>query len=194
MAAMHDIIHRNLVELEAGLEAICRSPRDQGLLELIVRRPRVGDREVLPFGELHIEQGLVGDSWLTRGSSSTTDGSANLAAQLNIMNSRVISLVAQTRDRWPLAGDQLFVDLDLSAENLPPGTRLAIGSALIEVTAEPHTGCRKFLARFGTDALKFVNSAAHKHLHLRGICAKVVRSGAVREGDVVKKWSDGVMQ
>jgi MOSC domain-containing protein YiiM len=107
--------------------------------------------------------------------------------QLNIMNSRVIALLAQDKDRWPLAGDQLFIDMDLSAENLPPGTRLALGSAMIEVTDQPHTGCKKFMERFGLDAMKFVNSPVGKQLHLRGINAKVVQPGLIQVGDVVKK-------
>jgi MOSC domain-containing protein YiiM len=107
--------------------------------------------------------------------------------QLNIMNARAIALVAGTKDRWPLAGDQLYIDLDLSDANLPPGTRLALGSAMIEVTAQPHTGCRKFKARFGRDALNFVNSAVGKELHLRGINAKVIWPGVIRVGDRARK-------
>ncbi|HEX8847263.1 MAG TPA: hypothetical protein VF791_21645 [Pyrinomonadaceae bacterium] len=174
-------------ELEAGLDAIRRSPRDKGVLELIVRRPRIDEREVMEAGELHLSEGLVGDSWRERRSSRTPDGSPHPEMQLNIMNSRVIALVAQDKARWPLAGDQLFIDLDLSAENLPAGTRLSIGSTVIEVTALPHNGCQKFVARFGLDAMKFVNSPLGKQLHLRGINAKVVRPGLIRTGDVVKK-------
>jgi MOSC domain-containing protein YiiM len=103
------------------------------------------------------------------------------------MNARVIALIAQDEDRWPLAGDQLFVDLDLSKTNLPAGTRLALGSAVIEVTAEPHTGCRKFVDRFGLDAMQFVNSEAGRRLQLRGINAKVVQGGTIRVGDLVRK-------
>jgi MOSC domain-containing protein YiiM len=103
------------------------------------------------------------------------------------MNARVIELVAQIRDRWQLAGDQLYLDLDLSSDNLPPGTQLALGSALIEVTAKPHTGCAKFAARYGPEAMAFVNSPAGRQLHLRGICARVVRGGVIRTGDVVRK-------
>jgi hypothetical protein len=179
--------HLTMAELEAGLEEIRRSPRDEGMLELIVRRPDVDEREVLGEGELNLLEGLAGDSWRARGSSRTPDGSAHPDMQLNVMNSRVIALLARGRESWPLAGDQLFIDLDLSDENLPAGTRLALGSAVIEVTAQPHTGCKKFVSRFGLDAMKFVNSAVGRQLHLRGINARVVRPGVVRVGELVKK-------
>jgi MOSC domain-containing protein len=176
-----------MVELEAGLDEIRRSPKDEGVVELIVRRPQINEREVLEEGELSLEEGLVGDTWIRRRSSSTTDGSPNPEMQLNVMNSRAVDLVAQSRERWPLAGDQIFLDLDLSDENLPAGTKLAIGSAVIEVCAPPHTGCQKFVARFGLDAMKFVNSPLGRQLHLRGINAKVVQPGVFRVGDVVRK-------
>jgi hypothetical protein len=179
--------HLTMEELEAGLDEIRLSPKDEGVLELIVRRPRINKREVLEECELHPLEGLVGDSWKTRGSSRTPDGSAHPDMQLNIMNSRAIALVAQAKDRWQLAGDQLYIDLDLSAENLPPGTRLALGSAVIEVTPQPHTGCKKFVARFGLDAMRFVNSPLGRQLHLRGINARVVQPGVIRVGSVVKK-------
>jgi len=174
-------------ELEAGLDEIRRSPSDAGVLELIVRRPCEGAREVLPEAELDASEGLVGDNWKTRGSSRTPDGSPHPDMQLNVMNSRAIALFAQSKDRWQLAGDQLFVDLDLSDESLPPGTRLSVGGAVIEVTPQPHTGCKKFIARFGLDAMKFVNSPAGRQLHLRGINARVVRPGTIRVGDTVRK-------
>jgi len=184
---MGAVRHLTMAELEAGLDEIRRSPDDGGVLKLIVRRPQVGKREVLQEGKLDLVQGLVGDNWRTRSSSRTPDGSAHPDMQLNVMNSRVIALVAQNKDRWPLAGDQLFIEMDLSAANLPPGTRLAIGSAVIEVTAQPHTGCKKFVERFGLDAMKFVNSPVGEQLHLRGINAKVVQPGVIRLGDVAKK-------
>jgi len=179
--------HLTLEELEAGLDEIRQSPKDEGVLELIVRRPLIDEREVLEEGELDPVDGLVGDNWSLRGSSRTADGSSHPEMQLNIMNARVVALVAQHKDRWPLAGDQLFLDMDLSVENLPAGTRLAIGSATVEVTAQPHTGCKKFVARFGSDAMKFVNSDVGKHLRLRGINARVVQPGVIRIGDMVKK-------
>jgi hypothetical protein len=176
-----------MAELEAGLEAALQSPRDEGVLELIVRRPAVGMRELLDEGELDPVAGLVGDSWSRRSSRRTPDGSPHPDMQLNIMNTRVAALVAQGKSRWPLAGDQLFLDLDLGAANLPPGTRLHLGTAVIEVTAQPHTGCGKFVERFGLDAMTFVNAIERKDLHLRGINAKVVQGGTIRVGDVAKK-------
>jgi hypothetical protein len=176
-----------MAELEAGLDDIRRSPRDEGVLELIVRRPQSGERDVLHEGQLDLVVGLVGDNWKARGSTRTSDGSSHPDMQLNVMNSRAIALVARVKGRWPLAGDQLFIDLDLSTENLPAGTRLGLGTAVIEVTAQPHTGCKKFVARFGLDAMNFVNSDLGRQLHLRGINAKVVRAGVIRVGDVARK-------
>lgn len=179
--------HLTTVELEAGLEEIRRAPKDKGVLELIVSRPGVDERETLDHASLDLHEGLVGDSWKTRGSGRTKDGSAHPDMQINIMSSRAISLVAQSKERWSLAGDQLYFDLDLSAENLPHGTRLALGTAVLEVTAPPHTGCKKFVSRFGLDAMKFVNSELGRELRLRGLNAKVIQSGTIRVGDVVRK-------
>jgi len=182
-----DRIFSTTEELEAKLDEIRQSPKEEGVLELIVRRPRTDEREVLQEGELDLVEGLVGDTWNTRGSTRTADGSSHPDMQLNIMNSRVIALLAQDKVRWPLAGDQLYVDMDLSDANLPPGTRLALGSAIIEVTDQPHIGCRKFEARFGRNALEFVNSRIGRELHLRGINAKVVQPGVIRVGDRVRR-------
>jgi hypothetical protein len=174
-------------ELEAGLDEIRRSPQDAGRVELIVRRPQGGEREVVPAGELDLVQGLVGDNWLARGSRHTQAGAAHPDMQLTVMNARAIALLAGGKDRWPLAGDQLYVDLDLSVNNLPPGTRLGVGAAVIEVTEQPHTGCAQFSARFGPAAVAFVNSAAGKQLRLRGLNAKVVQPGIVRVGDAATR-------
>jgi hypothetical protein len=179
--------HLSLDELEAALPAALQSPKDEGTLELIVRRPAVGRREVLDAGELDLAAGLVGDTWNMRSSSRTADRSPHPDMQINVMNSRVIAMIAGEQTRWGLAGDQLYVDLDISASNLPPGTRLAIGSAVIEVTAQPHTGCAKFVQRFGLDATKFVNAAERRDLHLRGINARVVVPGRIQTGDRVRK-------
>ena len=181
------IKHLTTEELEAGLDDVRLAPKDGGELQMIVRRPTVEARELIQTGNLDTIDGLVGDNWRDRGSSSMPDGSANPDAQITLMNARAAQLVAQDVERWPLAGDQLYVDFDLSEENIPPGTRLAIGDAVVEVSALPHNGCKKFVARFGLDAMKFVNSPVGKQLHLRGINAKVVQSGAIRVGDSVKK-------
>ena len=177
----------NADELEAGLPEILASPKDDGVVSMIVRRPDTNQREVLDSGELDVAEGLLGDNWRTRGSRMTADGSAHPDMQLNIMNARVISLVARSRERWALAGDQFFVDLDLGKDNLPAGTRLAMGSAIIEVTAIPHLGCKKFTARFGLEAMKFVNSRRGKAHCFRGINAKVVQSGRVSAGDPTRR-------
>ena len=177
---MSEIKNLTLAELEAGLDEIQKSPKDEGILELIVARPKIGTREVLETGKLETEIGLVGDNWNTRKSWATKDKKPHPEMQINIMNSRAISLIAQTKDRWQLAGDQFYVDMDLSEENLPPKSRLAIGSAVLEITEVPHNGCAKFTKRFGKDAVKFVNSKSGKQLHLRGLNAKVVKSGTIQ--------------
>lgn len=177
--------HLTIEQLHAGLDHIRDSPKDKGILELIVRRPDVGEREVLSVGELDLVEGLVGDTWKVRAHTRTPDRSPHPKMQVNIMNSRAIALIAQHKDRWALAGDQLYVDLDLSPSNLPPGTRLTVGAAELEVTDEPHTGCGKFVSRFGVDATKFVNSPVGRQLNLRGVNARVIRSGRIRVGDVV---------
>ena len=184
---LSEIRHLTTEELEAGLGHVLLSPKDEGVLALIVRRPGVDEREVLEEGELDLVEGLKGDSWKQRGSSRTPDGSAHPDMQLNVMNSRILDLVAQDRERWRLAGDQLIVDMDLSDENLPAGTRLALGSAVIEVTEQPHTGCKKFVSRFGEEAMRFVNSPQGRRLRLRGLNARVVRPGVIRVGDAVRK-------
>ena len=177
----------SLEELESGLDTIRAAPADIGRVEMIVCRPGVGKRRILEEGELTLAEGLIGDSWKIRGSSSTPDRSADPEMQLNLMNARVIDRVAGYRQAWPLAGDQFLVDFDLSKSNVPAGTRLALGSAVIEVTAQPHLGCQKFQNRFGKDAVRFVNSAVGQQLNMRGINAKVVTPGVVRTGDTIRK-------
>src|SRR3982074_612464 len=179
--------HLTMSELEAGLDEIRRAPKDEGVLDLIFRGPTVNNSEILEEAELHLEEGLVGDSWKRRRSKTTPDGSPNPLMQLNIMNSRVTALVAQDKNRWQLAGAQLYIDMDFSEENTPAGTCLALGSAVIEVTPPPHLGCQKFVARFGLDGMKFVNSPNGQQLHLRGLDAKVIQAGIIRVGDVAKK-------
>ena len=177
--------HLTTEQLEAGAGHVTDSPTEQGTVELIVARPAVDEREVLDVGQLVVGEGLAGDSYLQRPGGPRMDG-PHPEAQLNIMNSRAVDLVADgDKDRWPLAGDQFFVDLNLSATNLPAGTRLAMGSAVIEVTAKPHNGCAKFGQRFGLDAARWANSSDEDRY--RGICARVVEAGTVRPGDAITK-------
>jgi hypothetical protein len=181
------IQYLTMEQLEARLDDIRDAPKDAGVVHLIVRRPETLEREILDEGQLDTAEGLVGDNWRARGSGQTADGSADPECQITIMNSRVTDLVAQDKDRWHLAGDQLYVEMDISRENLPPGTRLGIGDAVLEVSAKPHTGCGKFVERFGADAMKFVNSAVGREMCLRGINTWVIQQGAVSVGDVVRK-------
>jgi len=179
--------HATTVELEAALGWIRQAPADDGRLLLIVARPAEGERLVLESGVLDPEVGLVGDTWSRRPTTSTADRSPSPERQLTVMNHRLARVVARGEERVHLAGDQLYVDLDLSVENTPPGTRLAIGEAVIELTAPPHLGCAKFVARFGREAMSFVNSPTGRALRLRGANARVVTSGRVSLGDGVRK-------
>jgi hypothetical protein len=179
--------NRTVEDLQAGLDYIRQSPLSEGTLELIVRRPDIGVREVLEEGSLDATIGLIGDNWSVKASTATPDGAPDPAGQITLMNARTAGLIAGQRDRWALAGDQLYVDLDLSNANLPPGTRLAIGAAVVELTAKPHLGCAKFAARFGRDALRFVNTGPGRLLNLRGRNARVVVPGTVRRGDLVRR-------
>ena len=184
------LVHLRTDELEAGLDHIRSAPTDGGTLELIVRRPAVDHREILATGQLSLTEGLVGDSWKDRPSSRSDDGGPHPDMQLNVINARLSAMLAGADDEQrALAGDQLHVDLDLSHANLAPGTQLAIGDAVIEITEQPHTGCAKFAARFGKDALRFVNIGAGKALRLRGLNARVVQPGTIRSGDRVSKVS-----
>ena len=181
------VAYRSVESLQAGLDHIRRSPTSEGTLELIVRRPAIDAREVLEEGQLDRTVGLRGDNWSVKASTSTPDGSPHPEAQITVMNARTAALVAGQRERWALAGDQLYVDLDLSETNLPAGTRLAVGEAVIEITAKPHRGCPKFAARFGPDALRFVNTGPGRALNLRGRNARVLAGGIVRRGDLVRR-------
>jgi MOSC domain-containing protein YiiM len=172
-------------DLAAGLPAVLAAPADEGTVELVVRRPFEGEREVLDEAQLDAAVGLVGDDWRDR--NARKGRRHDPATQLTLMNARVVELVAGSRDRWALAGDQLFVDLDLRPENLPPGTRLRVGTAEIEVTDVPHTGCAKFSERFGPAAIRFVNGKDGRALRLRGMYARVVENGVVRPGDRIAK-------
>jgi hypothetical protein len=172
-------VYAEVDDLQAGLEEILQSPANEGTVELVVRRPAVGEREVLDEGVLERDEGLVGDRWFAGGNA--------VESQLTLMNARAIALIAGSRDRWPLAGDQIYVDLDLSVENLPPGTCLELGSAVVEVTDLPHTGCFKFTERYGSAAIRFVNKPPGRELRLRGMYVRVVEPGTVGPGDTVRK-------
>ena len=184
---MTSALYLDAATLEAGLAHILESPKDRGTVELIIRRPGVDLREELERGELDVSLGLIGDNWSSKETISTPDGSPNPDTQVTIMNARVIGLVAQERSRWPLAGDQFYVDLDLSPVNVPPGTRLQLGTAVVEVSEVPHRGCAKFSSRFGADALRFVNTGAGRDHSFRGINTAVVVPGVVHRGDVIQK-------
>ena len=182
---MTTFVHLDTAQLDAGVAAAGPSPRGVGVVEMILRRPGVDEREVLDRAELEVGIGLIGDDYVARGSAQTEDGSAHPEAQLNIMNSRFIDVIAGgDRARWALAGDQFFVDLELSVDHLPVGTHLQIGSAVIEVAAKPHNGCAKFSSRFGIDAARWVNQS--KEQRRRGLCAMVVAAGSVATGDEIR--------
>lgn len=175
-------------DLEARLEHLRAAPADTGTLDLLVARPEPGDRVLLAEGVLDEAGGLVGDSWLTRATSRAVASGRHLDAMVTVMSSRMVRLLADTDERRALAGDQLYVDLDISHANLPAGSRIAVGDdAVLEVSAKPHAGCRKFQARFGEEAVAFVNSPEGSRLRLRGLNARVVRGGVVRVGDAVRR-------
>lgn len=178
--------HLTAEQVEAGMADVRQSPRDAGALDLIVIRPEVDARLVVPQVEVDADHGLAGDSWESRGSRMTADGSANPGDQVTVMNTRFARLIAATDDRVPLAGDQLYVDLDLSVTNLPTGTRLEFGEVVLEVTDVPHTGCEKFRARFGMPALRQTNTPEGRELRLRGINTTVVMGGMLHQGEVVR--------
>lgn len=175
---------RDFTEALAHVRA---APREWGVVHAIVRRPSVESRQVVTEGVLDEGDGLVGDNWRARGSSSTPDGAANLEAQLTLMSTRVLAVIEPDPARWALAGDQLLVDIDLSVEHLPAGTRLAVGSAELVISPKPHTGCAKFSARFGSDALRWISTPEGRQLRLRGVNARVARGGIVRVGDAIRR-------
>ena len=179
--------HRTMDELRAGVDTIRQAPADRGTVALVVRRTEEGRREVLEEGYFNPAEGLAGDTWHVRRSRRTSDGSPHPDMQLTLMGVRAIGVICPDESRWPLAGDQLFVDLDLTCENVPPKTRLQVGEAVLEVTDQAHTGCAKFVERFGLAAMKWVNAPEGREMNLRGIYAKVVKAGRVRPGDTITK-------
>ena len=159
---------------------------DAARLEGIVIRPSKGERVVLDEVRLDPVFGVEGDDWAVRGSRATADGSSDPECQVTLINVRVLEAIEADRSRWPLAGDQLLVDLDLSAGALPAGTRLAVGTAVVELSATPHTGCARFSARFGSDALRWINTPEGREQRRRGANARVIQAGTVRVGDPVR--------
>ena len=173
--------------LNDKMDFILSSPSTEGELKMIVARPAINQRKVIERGEITIKEGLKGDTWKERGSSKTDDGSAYSESQITLINSRLIDVVAGSKDKWPLAGDQLYVDFDLTQSNIPAGSMLQIGECILKVSETPHTGCGKFKERFGREALKFINSEKGRSLNLRGINASVIKEGIISTGDKVTK-------
>lgn len=168
------------------LDHVRAAPADRGRVESIVLRPKVDERVVVQAAMVDAQDGVIGDSWRARGSSKPS-GSANPESQVTVMSVRALAAIEPDESRWPLAGDQLLVDADLSVANLPAGSRFAVGDVILEVSETPHTGCSKFSARFGSDALRWVNSPEGRELRLRGVNTRVVQGGAVQVGDVIRK-------
>lgn len=181
------IEHRPFATLEAGLENIKKSPTDNGMLYMIVVRTHKRERAVPWYCNVSPELGVEGDHWSKGSWKTLPDGSPDPSVQVTLMNSRCLDLLATEKDRWPLAGDNLIVDMDLSFENLAPGQKLSLGSAILEITDIPHTGCMKFRERFGVDGLKFVSTKTARELRLRGVFARVLNAGVVTVGDHLKK-------
>lgn len=184
---MHPAMHRTAAELNAGLDDVRRSPRDGGRVEAIVVRPATDERREMTACRFAVGAGADGDRWVERFPSPPLPGMKEQESQVTLMNSRAVQLIAGTRERWALAGDQLYVDLDLGVDNFRPGDRLRAGTVVFEITPMPHNGCRKFASRYGDDALAFVNSPEGKRLHLRGIYVRVVEAGEIRVGDSIRK-------
>lgn len=177
--------HIDTDAIEAGMDHVRAAPADHGRLARIVARPATDERVVLAAGELSRAEGLVGDDWIRRPSRRSDDGGPHPDMQLNVTSIRFLELIAPDDADQVLAGDQLHVDLDLSEEGLPAGTRLQVGGAVIEITDQPHTGCAKYRRRFGEDALRFVNSPTGRALNLRGRNARVVEPGPIQTDDPI---------
>ena len=176
---------RSAEALEAALRNIREAPASSGTIQLIVRRPGEDAREVLSEARINADEGIEGDTWNQRGTSLSADGGPHPNKQITIMNARAAEAIIGPIERWLLAGDQIYADLDIGHEALPAGTQLSVGDAVLEVAVEPHTGCAKYAARFGREALRFVNTGEGRDLRLRGVNCRVVQPGTVRVGDSV---------
>ena len=181
------IEHRSIADLENGLENIKKSPADNGMLYMIVVRTSKRERAVPWYCKLSPAFGVEGDHWSQGAWKSLPEGIPDPMVQVTIMNSRCLDLIATSKERWPLAGDNLIVDMDISTANLKPGQKVSIGSAVLEISDIPHTGCMKFRDRFGVEALKFVSSKEARELRLRGLFARVIKEGEISIGDRLKK-------
>ena len=181
--------HLTLTEIEAGMDWVLAAPDTVGRVEALVVRPAVDQRVSHTQVMFSPEQGVTGDNWLTSCWKKLPGGESDPEVQVAIMSARMIEVLTRDKSRWPLAGDQLFVDFDLSVVNLAVGNRLQVGAAVLEITAEPHRGCRKFSQRFGAEAKAFVNSKQGDAYRLRGVYAKIVSAGEVRVGDDIRKIS-----
>lgn len=177
----------SLNSLNDSFSDILDSPITNGTIELIVCRPKTNARKILTEAELTIEEGLVGDCWKNKRNFMRKDGLPDVEVQLTLMNSRCINAIAGSKEFWPLAGDQLFVDLNLCKTVLQPKQQLKINDAIIEITDVPHLGCSKFSKRFGSDALKFVNSKNGKLHNLRGVNAKIIQPGVIKTGAIIER-------
>lgn len=179
--------HKTMEELKAGLPEILKSPQDNGEVKAVVVRPGSCERNMVPSCDVSLEGGVLGDHWAKGCWKTTDDGEPHPDVQICIMNSRCIELIAGDQSNWAPAGDNLFVDMDLSPENLPPGQRVAVGSAIIEITDTPHKGCQKFIDRYGRDACVFVNLGDGDKYKLRGIYARTFEAGTISVGDTFRK-------
>lgn len=179
--------HLSTEQIEAGLEHVLASPADGAPVAAIVRRPAAGKREELTLCVLTTAGGLIGDHWAQGAWKSLADGSPDPEVQVSLMNSRFIDLIATARSNWAPSGNNFFVDMDLSASNLPIGQRLTLGTAEIEISPVPNTGCKFFIERYGRDACVFVNRGVGREHRLRGVYAKVIKDGCVQLGDELRK-------
>ncbi len=184
---MESIEHTTSDELNDKMDWLLDSPKDGGVVRGIVVRPATDEREELQEARLSPEGGVEGDRWASTAQRKLKDGRLNPDVQVTLTNARLIELLAKERSRWSLSGDQIYVDMDLSMENLQPGQRLAIGSTVLEISEVPHRGCSKYRSRFGQAGFDLVDSARGRELRFRGVYAQIVKEGTVGVGDQIHK-------